>query len=491
MPLTITVTASHTFPAGQPVTLAALRKAALPSISLTGSVATGDLVDGAVTPAKAAPGAYWYGAGTLAGDTYSVTLTPALTGLANGVWVRFRADLVNPAGGTKLDVNGLGAKSIFKCKGLALAQGDIRPNQECLVSYDATAAAWQLQSEVANHGDYYGSSTGAANAYVLTNDGTTQQTFVSLAQAAGKPLRFKANFTNTDAATLALDGLAAKAIRLWNDQALPNGYIKINQVLEVVYDSGLDHFLIPNPAKDTAIAGAVRNLVLKATAASGVDDDLTVTADEVVLKDTGGNAVSVSSFNQTMNPTGVNGANAFDTGSPTTGNWYYVWVIWDGTNARLLGSASATAPTMPTGYTHKGLVGEWYYETTTNPRGIITYGERKVFEMTDTGGIPALNTKRNFAHRLGRVPKWVQMRLVCGAAEFGYAVGDEIAQASVLASAAGTQFANVYADATNVTVVDGAAFTAANTPQIEDKTTPATIRNATAASWNYKVIAST
>lgn len=63
------------------------------------------------------------------------------------------------------------------------------------------------------------------------------------------------------------------------------------------------------------------------------------------------------SINVTVDIT-VAGANGLDTGSEAASTWYYIWVIGktDGTVAGLL-SISSTAPTMPSGYTLKRLIG--------------------------------------------------------------------------------------------------------------------------------------
>lgn len=81
-----------------------------------------------------------------------------------------------------------------------------------------------------------------------------------------------------------------------------------------------------------------------------------VTADELQLKDSNGNAFVATSVSVTADIT-VSGANGLDTGSENSSTWYYVWVIAkpDGTVASLL-STSSSAPTMPSGYTFKALV---------------------------------------------------------------------------------------------------------------------------------------
>ena len=51
------------------------------------------------------------------------------------------------------------------------------------------------------------------------------------------------------------------------------------------------------------------------------------------------------------------GVDGLDTGVLAASTWYSVWVISDGTNVKSLLSLSATAPTMPAGYTFKARVG--------------------------------------------------------------------------------------------------------------------------------------
>lgn len=77
-------------------------------------------------------------------------------------------------------------------------------------------------------------TTGSSNAYALT----TAQTLA--AYADGQELTFKANFTNTGAATLNVDGLGAKAIRKGADEALDADDILQNGYYRVAYNSAGD-----------------------------------------------------------------------------------------------------------------------------------------------------------------------------------------------------------------------------------------------------------
>jgi hypothetical protein len=104
-------------------------------------------------------------------------------------------------------------------------------------------------------------------------------------------------------------------------------------------------------ARGPVVAGA-RNLV--ATLATATT--MTITADELVLKDANYIPVLLSGVSVTIDTGLSNGANALDTGA--LGNqWYYLWVIFDGTTTSGLLSGSSTAPTLPGSYTWKALVG--------------------------------------------------------------------------------------------------------------------------------------
>lgn len=84
---------------------------------------------------------------------------------------------------------------------------------------------------------------------------------------------------------------------------------------------------------------------------------VTITADFLVLRNpTTGQTRLFSSVNVTANIT-LSGAGGLDTGTEAASTWYYVYVIAkdDGTLSALL-STSATAPTMPSGYTMRALV---------------------------------------------------------------------------------------------------------------------------------------
>jgi len=109
--------------------------------------------------------------------------------------------------------------------------------------------------------------------------------------------------------------------------------------------------------KITKLASAIasgRNIAAR-TNSSTPNSKVDITADELIVKDTNSVAMLLSSVSLTLDIT-ASGANGLDTAAEAGNTWYYGWVIAkpDGTTAGLI-SASATAPTMPSGYTYKGL----------------------------------------------------------------------------------------------------------------------------------------
>ena len=109
------------------------------------------------------------------------------------------------------------------------------------------------------------------------------------------------------------------------------------------------------PIRPTAIAGDAKALIIKVNATNPTYQ-VDVSADDLVVKDGIGGADLLAGVSLTVDIT-ASGANGLDTGTEASSTWYFVWTIWDGSTTAGLLSTSATAPTLPTGYTHKALVG--------------------------------------------------------------------------------------------------------------------------------------
>jgi hypothetical protein len=89
--------------------------------------------------------------------------------------------------------------------------------------------------------------------------------------------------------------------------------------------------------------------------------------------------------------TGTTGANALDTGTVAASTWYAVWAIYNETTVAGLLSLSATAPTMPSGYTHKGRIGWVRTDASSNLLRTIQYGTQAQY-ITPAAGFPVMAT---------------------------------------------------------------------------------------------------
>ncbi len=83
-----------------------------------------------------------------------------------------------------------------------------------------------------------------------------------------------------------------------------------------------------------------------------------IAADELVVKDATGDALSLNNIAVTVD-IAVSGANGLDTGVETAATWYRLWIIYNAAASTVAGliSLSSTTPTLPPGYTYKALVG--------------------------------------------------------------------------------------------------------------------------------------
>lgn len=368
MPVSATITRSVQIGPTTPVTNALLRLLGLPSISLTGSVGSGDIAAGAITPALSSPGAYWFGTTTGAANTYALALNPALGALADGVWVAFKINVTctNPS---TLNVNGLGAVNL-KRNGEDLKQGDLLAGRVYVAMYSSTGPSWDVLTRLGNPDFRYETAGGTGNAITYTSSGTNAVN--SLSALRGQVIAFRVTGTNTGAVTLAVDGLAATAVVYPGNVALAGGELVAGDIALVTYSSVLAKFILVSPSPKVGPfpvpVAAARNLEFRSTSTTAA----TLTADEVVLKSTAGTGVArlFSTVSTSVDITLGVALNAFETGgSRTTSRWYYVWLISDGTNLRTVledsGSADGAVPAGPdlsggafSGYNWQALIGQ-------------------------------------------------------------------------------------------------------------------------------------
>lgn len=366
MALSLTQTATVRVVEGQGITNNLLRLLALsPSVSISGSVATADLAAGAVTPAKTTPGAYFYGtsSGT---NTYTVALNPPLGALANGAEVLVKMGISNTAAATaSLNVDSLGAKNIYHRNGIAVKPGDLVADDIVRFRYNTSrntaAGGWDVMEVLPSALIRPATNETAGTATVQTVVNTPPLT----AYAAGVLLLVKvgASLTNTGSLTLNCDGLGTRNVLRPGAAALLAGDWTAGQTY-LVYDDGTQ-FILLTKDKDVAVVASARNLLVFNNTGTP-NSKMDITADEVVLKTSDGVAYLASTVSVTADMSLGVSANGLDAGTEAANTWYYLWLIYNGTTVASLISTSATAPTLPTGYTHKALVGQVRNDNSSN-----------------------------------------------------------------------------------------------------------------------------
>ena len=106
-----------------------------------------------------------------------------------------------------------------------------------------------------------------------------------------------------------------------------------------------------------------------------------ITADAASLRSASNLSIYVSSVSVTVNFSTV-GANGIDTGSIAASTWYHVYLINNGTTTAGLVSLSATAPTLPSGYTYVMRVGAMRTNASSQLLKTLQYGNRTQYIAT-------------------------------------------------------------------------------------------------------------
>lgn len=225
--------------------------------------------------------------------------------------------------------------------------------------------------------DGVNSSTGSANAYVLAASRTIT------AYAQGDRFCFKANFTNTGAATLNVDAVGAQSIKRIDGTALQAGDILSGAVVDVVYDGTNFQLLSATqqsmPA-DNTLCPHSRLVIAYASAAT-----LTISADTVVLEDSSGKQVKFSTLSETLtiSSTGANGRDVSDnSGNEQASVWYHLFAIGktDGTldvfasQVGYPGSGTSIYTRLPSGYVYAGYIGAAYNDSSSDLRDFYQRG---------------------------------------------------------------------------------------------------------------------
>lgn len=255
-------------------------------------------------------------------------------------------------------------------------------------SPDKVAASEYLEAivELASGRAFLYDDSGVADAYVL-DVRTDQQAPGSLFE--GQLLRFVPANTNTGASTANPFGEGVEDIKLIGGIDDPiAGQIIAGSETDLIYRTSpgvhLELALSPTQAvltnSSNNILASHKNLIITentGTPLSEVDID----ADNVWIEDVAEVTFKANSVNLTVDIT-ASGVNGLDTGSETSSAWYYLWVIYNGSTVAGLLSLSKTAPTLPSGYTFKGLVGVVRNDGSSNFLGFRQVGAHARLDVT-------------------------------------------------------------------------------------------------------------
>lgn len=119
------------------------------------------------------------------------------------------------------------------------------------------------------------------------------------------------------------------------------------------------------------VQGVFKNLKINWTSTTAA----AITVDALSVSNGAGAYLTLQTVSLTL-ATGSSGANGIDAGSVAANRWYYLYVIYNPTTVTTacLMSLSATAPTLPSGYTYFARVGTCLTDGAAALTGFIQYG---------------------------------------------------------------------------------------------------------------------
>src|SRR5579872_2209390 len=222
-----------------------------------------------------------YAAGGGTAQAQTVTLTPAITSLTNGLMIIWKPTAANTGAGPTLAVSGLTAKPITKLGTAALVANDITTTALAVAVYDGTEFQLQNpQTGLPASAHVIGSNSGGNGVAATASDlsaisyiaggGTAQAQTATFSPAVtalttGLTVAWLPVASNTGAApTLAVNGLTAKPITKLGTTALVANDLTTTAIAVARYDG--TEFQLQNPQTSTGGGGAsVGGVVAKTT----------------------------------------------------------------------------------------------------------------------------------------------------------------------------------------------------------------------------------
>lgn len=404
MSLSISVNPGYDWPAGSNITNDRLRRTAKPAVGITGSVGADEVLADSLPVDRLKSEPIYWATGDAGTDTMTLALDNAPAALADGLIIRFLAASDKTSAAT-INLDGLGSKALRRVDDTALQTGDIQDDQvvECVYvsSANSAAGAWlMLSASTLETWPYAEASRGGGDAYSATVVG------ISAAPKVGDRFVFsvKTGESNTGAATLAINGGSAYAIRFWHDGALVGGEFKAGGIVAVTFNGS--HWCIDSPTNDPRYGvdsgGSGTAYVVNVPGISALETGLRIWF-RATTTSLGAATINVSGL-------GVQSLTRWDGSAIQAGDLYaysFYGITWNGS--------------------------AWALDA---QRKIYVSGQQSV---TDGAGTASA------AHNLVRVPTRMEWYLVCTTDDKGYSAGTMITASSCTDSdrnPCGTQWCN-------------------------------------------------
>lgn len=286
--------------------------------------------------------------------------------------------------------------------GIVIATGAqrLRGDGTNIIQPAESIAAATIATQAAQAGQVASGALITATAGGTANAITASFAASPAAYATGQPFTIISAATNTGAMTaiLTLGGVAQTSVSVvkGNNQPVVNGDFPVGYPGEFAYSPAFGNLVLNNPATGIGatgggqIQGVFRNLSLSAT---GLSASIAMSTDAIALATAALAYKTVTGVSLTINSATV-GANGLDTGTLAASTFYYVFVINNGTTTAGLLSLSATAPTLPSGYTYFARVGAIYTDSSANkyPLSFKQFGRSVQYTVTATGNVPNYRT---------------------------------------------------------------------------------------------------
>jgi hypothetical protein len=216
----------------------------------------------------------------------------------------------------------------------------------------------------------------------------------------GSIVQFIPVSSNTGPTTLNPSGFGAISIvkdTTTGAVALAGGEIVASSpsnVVSAVYSASQANFHLLNLVNQSAaqtsqtLCGAIGLKIVNDT--STPNSKIDITAKQITMINGAGQTVSRTNVSFVLNFTVSNVANGLDTSSLTSSTWYNIWVIDNGSAGASLGSLSATAPTMPSGYSYSCRLGAMQTDGSSNFFRSLQLGNSTQYTVKAATNVPKL-----------------------------------------------------------------------------------------------------